>query len=53
MQTRVRFPVHSLRVARPGLGVDEGVDLDAPSSLDGIPAGSSLREGPLPAAVRR
>jgi uncharacterized membrane protein len=40
-------------VARMGVGVDDGANLDAPSSLDGIPAGSVLHDEPPAASVRR
>jgi uncharacterized membrane protein len=39
-------------VARLGVGVDEGAHLDAPSSLDNVPAGSTLHDQPA-ASVRR
>jgi uncharacterized membrane protein len=40
-------------VARLGVGVDEGANLDAPSSLDGTPATASLHDEPPTAVVRR
>ncbi len=40
-------------VARLGVGVDDGANLDAPSSLDGIPAGAPLHDEPPTASVRR
>lgn len=41
-------------VARLGVGVDDGANLDAPSSLGGIPAtGSALHDEPPAASVRR
>jgi uncharacterized membrane protein len=40
-------------VARLGVGVSEGANLDAPSSLDGIPAAAPLRDEPPAASVRR
>jgi uncharacterized membrane protein len=40
-------------VARMGVGVDDGANLDAPSSLDGIPAGAVLHDEPPAASVRR
>jgi uncharacterized membrane protein len=39
-------------VARLGVGVDEGANLDAPSSLDNVPAGSTVHDQPA-ASVRR
>ncbi|MCW5659578.1 MAG: DUF2231 domain-containing protein [Burkholderiaceae bacterium] len=40
-------------VARLGVGVAEGANLDAPSSLDGVPADSTLRDEPPTVQVRR
>jgi uncharacterized membrane protein len=40
-------------VARLGVGVSEGANLDAPSSLDGIPEGSPLHDESSTASVRR
>jgi uncharacterized membrane protein len=40
-------------VARLGVGVHDGAHLDAPSSLDGVPADSPLHDEPPTASVRR
>jgi uncharacterized membrane protein len=40
-------------VARLGVGVSEGANLDAPSSLDGIPEGAPLRDESATASARR
>jgi len=49
MESRARSLGHS----RLGVGVHDGANLDAPSSLDGMPAASSLRDEPPAASVRR